>query len=117
MSVSTVSIGLILKKEHEDVNFRLRTAFPLTFAAFREKIFLKIKEDLPPGYIFTLKYKSNLSNQTFELRDDEDFESVLLEPSCFEILAFPTKFPEDISFQHNPELAPNLESTIQFECN
>ncbi|KAJ1550653.1 hypothetical protein HK096_005740, partial [Nowakowskiella sp. JEL0078] len=95
MSVSTVSVVLILKKENEDVNFRLRTAFPSTLAAFREKILLKIKEDLPPGYTFTLKYKSNPSNQTFELCDDEDFETVLLEPATFEILVFPLAAPTD----------------------
>ncbi|KAJ1558197.1 hypothetical protein HK096_003032 [Nowakowskiella sp. JEL0078] len=117
MSVSTVSVVLVLKKENEDVSFRLRTAFPSTFAAFREKILLKIKEDLPPGYTFTLKYKNKVENQTFELRDDEDFESVLLEPFSVEIHAFPTKISEDISLQYNPELASSLVPTIHFDCN
>ncbi|KAJ1560248.1 hypothetical protein HK096_009447 [Nowakowskiella sp. JEL0078] len=84
------SIVLILKKESgEPKFFRLRTAFLSNFAAFREKVFLKIKEYLPPGYTFTLKYKSKVENQTYELRDDEDFETVLSEPSSFEILAYP----------------------------
>ncbi|KAJ1557645.1 hypothetical protein HK096_006104, partial [Nowakowskiella sp. JEL0078] len=94
MSVS-VSVVLVLKKENGDEHFMLDSEFPSTFAAFREKVLLKIEQELPPGFTFMLKYKSNHSHQTFKLCDDGDVKRVLSEPSSFEILAFPTKSPEN----------------------
>ncbi|KAJ1548895.1 hypothetical protein HK096_001000, partial [Nowakowskiella sp. JEL0078] len=98
MSGSSVSIVLVLKKddEHdEDENFELDSEFPSTFAAFREKVSLKIEEDLPSGFTFTLKYKKNDSDRTFKLRDNSDVNRVLSESSSYEILVFP-KPPENV---------------------
>ncbi|KAJ1558294.1 hypothetical protein HK096_002463, partial [Nowakowskiella sp. JEL0078] len=113
MGVSAVSIVLILKKESEDVNFLLRSVFPSTLAAFRQKVSLKIKEDLPPGCAFTLKYRSKISKLTFKLCDDEDLQRVLSDPSSFEILIFPSKPPENIFLPNNLSLA----TPVLFDCN
>ncbi|KAJ1530114.1 hypothetical protein HK096_008363, partial [Nowakowskiella sp. JEL0078] len=116
MSVSPVSIVLILKKENQDLNFLIWIAVPATLAAFDEKISLKIKRALPPGCTFTLKYKKKGSNLIFELCDDEDVAMMLLDPSSFEILAFPTKISENNSLQHNPELEPSPVPAVRLAC-
>ncbi|KAJ1568306.1 hypothetical protein HK096_006952, partial [Nowakowskiella sp. JEL0078] len=112
MSVSTVSIVLILKKDDEDENFMLESEFPSTFATFCENVSLKIEKDLPRGCTFTLKYKKKVENQTFRLCDDGDVKRVLSEPSSFEILAFPTKSPENIFLPHHLSFA----TPVDFNC-
>ncbi|KAJ1560759.1 hypothetical protein HK096_007332 [Nowakowskiella sp. JEL0078] len=113
MSGSSVSIVLILKKDSEDEFFLLNSEFPSNFAAFHEKISLRIEEDLPLGYTFTLKYKKTDSDRTFRLCNDGDVNRVLLEPSSFEILVFPSKPLENISLPKNPA----LETPVNFVCN
>ncbi|KAJ1565375.1 hypothetical protein HK096_003153, partial [Nowakowskiella sp. JEL0078] len=108
MSVSTVSVVLVLKNENQDEYFLLESDFPSTFAAFREKVLLKIGEDLPPGFTFTLKYKKNDSHLTFKLRDEEDVKRVLSEPSSFEIFVFPSP-TDNISLDPSPAIPADLD--------
>ncbi|KAJ1557468.1 hypothetical protein HK096_007128 [Nowakowskiella sp. JEL0078] len=112
--MSSIPVVLILKKKNEDERFFLQLAFPSTFATFREKISLKIRDDLPPGCTFTLKYKNKVSDLTFKLCDDEDVERMLLEPSSFEILVFPTRTPVNFATAAEQSIYDILLSIFTF---
>ncbi|KAJ1547335.1 hypothetical protein HK096_003357, partial [Nowakowskiella sp. JEL0078] len=106
---NSVSIDLVLKKENEEENFVLQSADTSNFASICKKISLKIEQDLPPGYTFTLKYKKKASDRTYKLCDDEDVKRILSEPSSFEILVFPSP-PENISID------PGSATLANFVC-